>query len=52
MEWLYGLQQLGLSLKLRPFPFAGFAGTMIGMCNSARKKKPGPLSKPFEIPAL
>lgn len=24
-------------------------GTMIGMCSSARKKKPGPISKPFEI---
>lgn len=28
------------------------AGTMIGTYSSARKKKPGPLSKPFEVSIL
>ena len=39
-------EAVGVSRICRP------AGTMIGMYSSARKRKPGPLSKSFEVSIL
>lgn len=57
MEQSCGPWQLDSPLKLRQgaVSIVGFAGQQapwLGMYSSARKKKPGPLSKPFEVSIL
>lgn len=51
-EWRWGPRQPGPSLKAETIPVGRICrliGTTIGMCSSVRKKKLGPISKPFEI---